>query len=74
VKKSWKEQQVIVVQKLVRDIFLTPEECGIIVKIVWKENQAQVAAILRNRCQDFISFREQMINNMWKDEFDRTGF
>jgi len=74
VKNSWKEQQILTLSKLVRDLYLTPEECGSLVKIVWKENQAQVAAILRNRCQDFNSFRQQMINNMWKDEFDRTGF
>jgi len=52
----------------------TPEECGTIIKSCWRENHISVAAILRNHCLDFSSFRQQMKINMFDNDFRLTGF
>eukprot|EP01128_Nolandella_sp_AFSM9_P009234 TRINITY_DN5855_c0_g1_i1.p1 TRINITY_DN5855_c0_g1~~TRINITY_DN5855_c0_g1_i1.p1 ORF type:complete len:225 (-),score=45.14 TRINITY_DN5855_c0_g1_i1:94-768(-) len=74
-KKAWKKDQVNTVANSCRayNPSLTPAECGAIVKVVWKDNQAPVAQILRGYCHDFAGFRAAMNKNMWMGEFKKLG-
>eukprot|EP01129_Flabellula_baltica_P009722 TRINITY_DN401_c0_g1_i1.p1 TRINITY_DN401_c0_g1~~TRINITY_DN401_c0_g1_i1.p1 ORF type:complete len:206 (+),score=48.54 TRINITY_DN401_c0_g1_i1:358-975(+) len=76
VNNAWKQDQVNTVSSLVGGLGkrLSADDCGRIVKTVWKENQSATATFLRSYCDDFIGFRGKMQSEMWSDEFRKCNF
>jgi len=48
---------------------LTANDCGLIIKALWKQNQVPAARLLQPLCLDQHGFRAAMEQNMWTGEY-----
>jgi len=75
VRSAWKQDQVKTLLSACQSLnpALTADECGLIVKALWKENQVEGARIMQRYCSDAHGFRQAMKNQMWHFEFEKLG-